>query len=113
MKYTTCPRCQGEWKQLTRPRTQISEEIAYDGNDPEIVPGILICNPCNMRYDLDFEEVHLRNLINNGIMLVWDTKSNRCLYGDFEAFVKGTATVLPWLPYDISIVKLKTYLLFS
>jgi hypothetical protein len=47
------------------------------------------------------------------IILAWDYDYDVCLYGDYHQCLRTGATKLPWLPFTITLEKLKLYLLFS
>jgi hypothetical protein len=104
--FDTCPRCHNEWQPLTRPRTQISAEIAYDGNDPKIVKEMFKCPQCGMKYSADKNDEHqlaMQNFLGQiGFHLGWNTKKECCFYGTLDQLVYDQGVKLPWLPFTIT-----------
>jgi hypothetical protein len=91
--YNVCPRCNSQWQ------FKLSPQCA-----------------CGMAYHIPpaYHCLVLRSFLGiEGNYLTWDIDNHFCLYGNWPECVCGTATKLPWLPYDITPEKLKMYILFS
>ena len=92
MNYLECPRCQNSWQ--------------FKINRYE-------CINCNINYYLDLNNmIDLYGIIHENDRLTWIFKTKKCYYR-YQIDSVYHFLNLPWLPFDITSDKLKTYLLFS
>src|SRR5271169_5045225 len=111
MNHPACPRCSAEWSKIYYPHNKISEEIAYGGNDPVEIEGVLYCIKCNLRYIIDDEVLILRDFPHENLSLVW--RDNKCYCGDIKELSEGTAIKFPQFSFNVSRAKIRTYIIFS
>ena len=87
-----CPRCNNNW--------QRENKIIYRK----------YCDDCNLFY-CHFGLLVIRSFLGTDDSLIWQYTIPNCIYGTGTIF--GKNTTLPWLPFNITPDKLKTYLLFT